>query len=149
MALDVDWISGVITVPKADTTLVSAGPPEIRKYDVDAFRLELRTLEASEDGRPWLHTHDHETESELSGVTYARKVKIIPPYTVTFEDGQYSVRLVGANHNIGDVATANQVRLVINNSAGLIGGEALRPGGLLDKVFTTAMNTLGMVISKK
>ncbi len=121
MPLDVDWITGVITVPKADTTLVSAGPPEIRSYDVNDFRLELRTIEATEEGQPWTHTHDHNGEVTISGVVYAHAVKVIPPYTVTWEDGQYSVRLIGnVNHNLDDVSNPNQARIVTNNSAGLI-----------------------------
>lgn len=120
MAVSIDWITGEITVPKADTVLVSAGPPEIRSFDLDQFRLDLRTAEAAADGDPWPRTHNHDTESLLSGFTYARKLEIISPYFVTFEDGQYVINLEGANHNILDVATANQVSLRAQNSAGLI-----------------------------
>lgn len=118
MAISVDWISGVIFVPKADTVLVDAGPPEIRELNVDTFRLALRDLEDDPDGRPWPKTHTHETESTLSGITYARKVEILAPYTVEFEDGQYAVNLIGANHNVLDRRVQNQVSLNIANSAG-------------------------------
>lgn len=87
--------------------------------DTDAFRLELKDWEASVDGMPWTDTHVHNTEVTLSGITYGRFIEIIAPYFITFEDGQYSVRLDGSNNNIVDVATANQVRLIANNSAGL------------------------------
>lgn len=125
MPIDVDW-TGVeanpyrIYVPKADLTLVQASP-EIRSLDVDAFRHELKDLEASEtEGIMWPDTHQHTQEGTLSGITYARRVEILAPYTVEFEDGQYTVQTPGANHNIADRKVANQVGIVVQNSAGLV-----------------------------
>jgi hypothetical protein len=69
---------------------------------------------------PFLRTHEHFTEIVLSGVTYARVIKIINGYTLTFEDGQYAVNLTGANSNLAEVANVNQVSVRSNNSAGLI-----------------------------
>jgi len=120
MAISVDWGTSVITVPKADTTLVDAGPPEIRKYDVNTLRLALKDLEDDPAGMPYLKTHTHNTEVTLSGITFARIFNIIAPYTVTFEDGQYTINLFGANHNVLDVTNANQVNITTQNSAGLI-----------------------------
>lgn len=117
MALSINWITKVITVPQSDLTLISGSD---YTYDIDAFRLELKAIEASEEGAPFLDTHRHVTEAILSGVTYARLVEIINGYTVEFEDGQYGVTLTGANHNIADVIVRNQVSIVTNNSAGLI-----------------------------
>lgn len=129
MALDVDWAGNDanpyrIFVPRADMSVVQASP-EIRELDVDAFRLELKDLEASVEGMPWPDTHTHDTEATLSGLVYARRFRILSPYTVEFEDGQYAVRAVGANHNILDVKIANQVSLLVQNSAGLISGTAI------------------------
>lgn len=124
MAIDVDW-TGVeanpyrIYIPKADTTLVQASP-EIRSLDVDAFRLELKDLEADVEGMMWTDTHKHTQEGVLSGITYARRVEILAPYTVEFEDGQYTVQTPGANHNIADRKIQNQVGIVVQNSAGLV-----------------------------
>lgn len=117
MAISIDWGTKVITVPQADLDYVSPGLYEL---DVDEFRLALKNLEDSEDGMSFPDTHRHNTEVTLAGVTYARTVEIINGYTVTFEDGQYTVRCVGANHNIGDVKNVNQVSLLVGNSAGLI-----------------------------
>lgn len=119
MALSIDWSSLVISVPQADLTPVSAGLYEL---DVDAFRLELKDIEDSEEGMAFPDTHRHNTEVTLSGVTYARIVEIINGYTVTFEDTgtAYTVRCVGANHNLADVKTVNNVSLIVGNSAGLI-----------------------------
>ena len=119
MAVSIDWATRVITVPRADMTLLQASP-EIRGLDVDAFRLELKALEDNEDGITFPDTHEHNTEKLLGGVYYARIVEIINGYTVTFEDGQYAVKLSGANNNIEDVMNVNQVSLRSSNSAGLI-----------------------------
>ena len=125
MAISVDWGSKIISVPKADMSLIQSTPVEIRELDVDTFRLTLKALEDDEEGMPFPDTHDHKTEIVIGGQTYARSVEIINDYTVTFEDGQYVVNLVGANNNIMDVLNANQVSVRGNNSAGLIVGTGI------------------------
>ncbi|GAF97895.1 unnamed protein product, partial [marine sediment metagenome] len=84
MAVSVDWAgTKIIFVPRADMPIIQASPPrEIRRFDVDAFRLILRDLEDDPDGRPWSKTHDHEGETLISGEIYAHKVLILAPYTV-------------------------------------------------------------------
>lgn len=126
--ISVNWITKIIFVPKADLTLISGTPgngDDLYEFDVNQFRLDLRDLEDSETGSMFLPTHNHNTTVTLSGVTYARVFEIINGYKVEFEDvggldGHYSVRCVGANHNIGDVKVVNSVSLIIGNSAGLI-----------------------------
>lgn len=122
MAITVAWATGVISVPQADLALISGSLYEL---DLDVFRLALKALEASEEGMAWPDTHLHNTEVVLGGVTYARTVEIINGYTVTFEDGQYAVRLSGANSNVEDVTNVNQVSIRSQNSAGLISATAL------------------------
>lgn len=117
MALSINWATKVITVPQADLTLISGSLYEL---DVDAFRLELKDIEDSEVGMSFPDTHRHNTQVTLSGVTYARTFEIINGYTVTFENGSYTVRCVGANHNLADVKNVNSVSLIIGNSAGLV-----------------------------
>jgi hypothetical protein len=119
MAISINWATKVITVPQADLTLVSGSLYEL---DVDAFRLELKDIEDSEEGMGFPDTHRHNTAVTLAGVTYARTFEIINGYTVTFQDlgSPYTVRCVGANHNIGDVKNVNQVSLIVGNAAGLI-----------------------------
>ena len=119
MALSVDWPNKIINVLRADMLLVQSLPIEIRELNIDAFRLELKSLEADPEGISYVDTHKHNTIVTLGGVTYARLVEIINDYTVTFEDGQYAVNLVGANSNIGDVVNVNQVSVRSANSAGL------------------------------
>ncbi len=118
MAISVDWNTKVITVPKTDTTLVQASP-EIRELDIDTFRLALKDIE-DDEGMPFVDTHSHNAEVTVAGVTLARVVSIINGYTITFEDGQYAVNLVGANSNIADVTNVNQVSVRSANSAGLV-----------------------------
>lgn len=120
MAISVNWPTGVITVPKADMTLVSSSPFEIRELDVNTFRLTLKDLEDDPEGQVWATTHKHNTAVAVGGVTLARVVEIINGYTVTFEDGAYAVNLVGANSNVGDVVNLNTVSVRAANSAGLI-----------------------------
>lgn len=117
--ITIDWNTKIISVPKVDTTLIQPSP-EIRELNINTFRLALRALEAGFDGMPYLKTHTHNTEVSLSGVTYSRIVEIINGYTITFEDDQYAVNLVGANSNIADVVNVNQVSVRSQNSAGLV-----------------------------
>lgn len=117
MPISITWGTKVIYVPQNYLTFISG---VLYELDVDQFRLDLKDLEDNEEGMPFLDTHRHISEATLSGVTYARLVEIINGYTVQFEDGQYVVRCVGANHNLADVKVANQVSLIIGNAAGLI-----------------------------
>lgn len=117
MTISVDWPTRVINVPQSYLTLVSGS---LYTLDVDTFRRDLRDLEDNTDGMVFPRTHRHNTEVVLSGVTYARVVEIINNYTITFENGNYRVSLIGANNNIADVTNVNSVSIQVNNSAGLI-----------------------------
>ncbi len=120
MAVTIDWPTKVINVGKSlPMTQVQAVPTEIWELDLDTFRAELNSLQATEG--IWADTtHTHNTTVSVGGVTLARVVQIINGYTVTFEDGQYAVNLVGANSNVGDVTNVNQVSVRSSNSAGLV-----------------------------
>lgn len=119
MAVTINWATHVISIPKADMTLIQSTPTEIRQLDVDWFRLQLKDIEDNVEGQPFPNTHIHNTAVTLSGITLARVVEIIFPYTITFEDGQYAVNLIGANNNIADKTNVNQVSIRSSNSAGL------------------------------
>lgn len=129
--ISVDWPTGVITVPQSYMTQISAN---VWTLDVDQFRLDLKDLEDDVAGMPWPRTHSHVTQTVLSGVTYARIVEIINGYTVDFEDGQYTVSVVGGNHNLADVKVPNQVSLIVNNAAGLV-DPGITPQVLADAVW--------------
>lgn len=121
MSISVDPLTFIITIPKIDLTLDSG---TLYTYDTNAFRLELKNWEDNEGGIIFLKTHLHNTEVTVAGTTYARSIEILPPYSITFEDGQYSVILQGSNNNIFDIASGilnqNQVQVIPTNSAGLI-----------------------------
>lgn len=119
MAISVDPITGEIFVPRADMPIIQASP-EIRALDTAAFWVDLKDWEASVDGAPWTDTQQNFPSYVIAGFTYVQSFLIIPPYFITFEDGQYSVALQGTNNNIIEVATANQVRILSQNSAGNI-----------------------------
>jgi hypothetical protein len=118
--ITVNWATKVISVPQADLLSLGGG---VYQLDVDELRLSLKDIEDSEEGINFADTHRHNTEVTLGGVTLARVVEIINGYTITFEDGQYAVKLVGANNNVADVTNVNQVSVRSNNSAGLIVSE--------------------------
>lgn len=94
--------------------------PEVRDFDLEAWRLELKDLEDNEEGIPHPDTHSHNTTYTISGFTYARSIEIINGFTVEFEDGQYAVSARGANANVLDVKIQNQVSYNSQNSGGLL-----------------------------
>ena len=128
MAITVDWGTKIINVPRADMTLIQSVPTEIRQLDLNFFRLTLKDLEDNEEGMWADTTHNHNTEVVVGGVTLARVVELINDYTVTFEDGQYAVNLVGANSNVADRVNVNQVSVRSANSAGLVTSQAIEFG---------------------
>lgn len=123
MAISVNHNTYVISVPKADTTLIQASP-EIRELDSNQFRIWLDDWMDSEAGICMPKTHQHNTEVVIDGLTYARFIEILSPYTVELEDGQWQCNITGSNNNIHSRRVQNQVSLVPNNSAGLINVRA-------------------------
>lgn len=117
MAPSINWATKVITVPTADLTLLSGS---LYEYSINTFRLALKDLEDDEVGMPFLKTHEHTPPHTLAGVAYGREIQVINGYTVTFQDGQYGVNIIGGNSNVSDVLNRNQVSVNTANSAGLI-----------------------------
>ena len=125
MVVIIDWVNSIIHIPRKSLTLIQTSPTEIRELQINDFRLELKSLEATNAGITHLKTHTHNTEVALGGITFARVVEILEPYTITFEDGKYAVNLAGANSNIGDKTNVNQVSIRSANAAGLISSPAI------------------------
>lgn len=145
MAVTIDWATKVILVPTDFMSLIIPAGPGVEalyELDVNALRLALKDIEDSE-GMPYPDTHSHNTQLTLSGTTYARSVEIINGYKVEFDDSiidHYTVRCVGANHNIGDVKVRNTTSLIIGNSAGLItvasgSGLSVQQAAMLDEIW--------------
>jgi len=82
MAISINCATKVIYVPKNYLTLVSGSLYEL---NVNQFRLDLKDWEDSDVGMAMPDTHNHNTQVQLSGVTYARTFEIINGYTVEFE----------------------------------------------------------------
>lgn len=119
MAITIDWGNAIINVPRADMALVQTSPTEIRELDLNDFRTLLKALEGSQEGMGFQKILDHYTAIQVGGVDLAHVLVLLAPYTVTFEDGQYAVNLIGANSNVGDRVNVNQVSVRSANSAGL------------------------------
>ena len=119
MATTIDFSTKIISVPRADMTLIQATPTEIRQLSIDQFRLDLKAILATIVGIPNPDTHIRNPSVTVGGVVLASVIEMVNGYTVTFEDGQYAVNLAGANSNIADVVNVNQVSVRSANSAGL------------------------------
>ena len=117
----IDPLTFIIHIPVSYLTHVSG---TLYKMNTNQFRKDLKSWEDSEEGMPFPKTHDHNTEVTIVGVTYARAIKILAPYSITFENGEYSVILEGSNNNIfdiaGDILNQNHVQVIPTNSGGLI-----------------------------
>jgi hypothetical protein len=132
MAVSIAWGTKIINVPQSYLTNIIG---TLYELDTEQFRLDLKDLEDDPEGMPFADTHKHATEVTVAGVTYARFVEIINGYAIEFEDGQYSVRLIGSNNNFFDVANGiliqNQVQVIPGNSAGLI--KVIASGGVTEE----------------
>jgi len=147
MNVEIDWPSRVIFVPRAELSLVQSVPTEIRELNLNAFRMALKNKEDDEAGMVFPDTHRHNTEVSLGGLTFARVIEIINNYTVTFEDGQYAVNLIGANSNVGDRVNVNQVSVRSQNSAGMTSSAAIEYGSFNGAVTIDAANLTGNAVS--
>jgi len=145
--ISVHWPTSIIQVPKYAMQLTQSNPTEIWKLDLDSFRLALRDLEDEPEGMTWLKTHNHTTETVLGGLSFARVVEILTPYTITFENAIYSVDLLGANSNVGDKVNPNQVSVRAYNSAGLLSSQDIEyasfNGGVTIDVINGEAGTTG------
>lgn len=136
MAITINWLTKVISIPQADLIFVSG---TLYEADTDAIRLELKSIEADE-GIPFEDTHRHNTEVTVAGTTFARTIEIINGYSIEFTpDAQYSVRLAGSNNNFFDIENGilvqNQVQVIAQNSGGLIvtaGSGGVNPQDIVD-----------------
>jgi len=122
MAITVDYITKVISVPQGDLTFVSG---TLYELDTETFRQTMKSIEASENGIHFDDMHQRNAPYTVAGVTYAQSIEIINGYSVTFTpNSAWSVRLIGSNNNIFDIESGilnqNQVQVIPTNSAGLI-----------------------------
>lgn len=142
MALLYDYNNFVITVPKADMLLIQSTPSEVRQLDIDDLRQWLHDEQDDERGITFVTMFENIPPKTISGVTLARVLEIIPPWTLQFDDNggadPYSVNVVGGNSNLADVIIKNTVGVNTANSAGL---QVVAGGGgswseVLEDVYT-------------
>ena len=145
MAISIDFGTKIISVPRADMVLLSpaGAPTEIRQLSIDTFRLTLNELQDTVAGITFPNTHAHNKAINLGGVVIARVIEMTNGYTVTFEDGQYAVNLVGANSNIADVTNVNQVSVRSSNSAGLQDLSTLLASAYQGEIVFSALGQAG------
>lgn len=115
----IDWGTSIINIYKTDMIQVQETPTEIWQLDIPTFKNTLGDLLDDEAGMIYPDIFSHNPQVIVGGAVLAKVVEILEPYTITFEDGQYAVNLVGANSNIGDRINVNQVSIRSANSAGL------------------------------
>ena len=134
MALSIDPATLIISIPKADLSLVSG---TLYELDTNQFRKDVMALLDDEEYIWMPNAFTHNTEVTVAGVTFARTLEFINGYSVEFEDGSYSVRLTGSNNNIFDVENGilvqNTVQVIAQNSAGLqtvISGSGVTAGDI-------------------
>lgn len=119
MAITIDWATYTINIPRADMLLLQTNPIEVRQLDLTTFHETLRDIEDDPAGMPQPVTHNYSGPTSISGVILAQVIEILDPYTITFEDGQYAVNVVGGNSNVADKVNINNVGVRTANSAGL------------------------------
>jgi len=117
--MNIEWGTKTINVLKSDMLQTQTTPISVYELDIDLFRADLNDLSDDAEGITYPTTHKHVAPVSVGGVQLARVIEIINGYTITFEDGQYAVNLVGANSNIADRVNVNQVSVRSANSAGL------------------------------
>lgn len=105
--ITITWGTKTINVPRSFLTFVSG---TLYELDTNLFRLALKDLEDSIEGMAHLRTHKHNTEVTVAGTTFARTIEIINGYSIEFEDGFYSVKLIGSNNNIFDTQKAKSIK---------------------------------------
>jgi len=145
VAISVDPLTFVISVPTADLTLVQSSPSYIYELPLNDFRMWLKDWEDDGEiygGMTFLKTHDHNTEVSLGGLTFARVIEILDPYTITFEDGQYAVNLIDANSNVSDKINVNQVSVRSANSAGLVAATSTVTASDVDTISAAVWDKL-------
>ena len=140
--ISIDWGTSTILVPKSAMVLVQSTPNVVYQLDVFAFKVELGNQLDDTDGMSYTDIFSHNPPVSVGGVELARVLQILSPYTVTFENGQYSVNLTGANNNVADRVNTNQVSIRTSNSAGLVTSQAIEFGEYGAQVTLDTVNGL-------
>jgi len=129
MPISVDPVTHIIDIPQNYCTQVVG---TLWKMDTNQFRKDLSLWAATEEGRTEPFPYSHNTEYNIVGSTYARKVEILAPYKIRCENtgSMWSIRFESSNNNCWDLENGifipNNVIPIANNSAGL---QTVNTGG--------------------
>lgn len=134
--ISIDWTTKTIFVPKEDMTLLEGDSGEVRELDMYQFHVDLAQIEASEDGICFKDSHSHVTSKTTGGIVIPRVIDIVNDYTITFEDGPYSVRMTGSVGNYLEKVNENQVSVEASviGADDIIGSKASDLGLSLDEL---------------
>lgn len=138
--ISIDWENKIISIPKNDLTLIQSSPTEVRELSLVTLFGWLRDAEMSDTGMLYPFILEYTKPASIGGITLAPVVKITNGYTITFEDGQYAVNLVGANSNLADNANVNQVSVRTSNSAGLVQTREIEHAAFNNQVVIDVIN---------
>jgi hypothetical protein len=123
MAISIDHLTRLISVPQADLTFVSG---TLYTLDSNQFKRDVNAELSDETHIFMPDAFIHNTEVTVAGVTYARTIEFINGYQIQFEDtgSSYTVRIEGSNNNIFDqengiLVPTPLVTVISTNSAGL------------------------------
>jgi len=133
MAYQVDWESGVITVPQADLVYLSPDKYKLDLFDFLKQCWELTWLQGEGLSYPEIATYYPTIDT---GDVILGKTILINywDYSVVFEAGSYAVLFDGANTNIHNYSAVNGVSIRPNNSAGLQDLSTLLAMAYMDRV---------------
>jgi len=125
MAITIDYTQDtyygyVIEIPKADLTLISSSPIEVRQLNINDLRLWLHDLQDDEAGMWAIKAFDNTAPKPVASIVLARVLELTDAYRVLFENGTYNVNIVGGNSNLDSRQIKNSVGVNTANSAGLI-----------------------------
>lgn len=128
MALSCYWPNKFITVPKSELTLISGTRYQITvNYWWQLLRELAETVEGIVFDTPYNSTAATSSTPQI--------VDLINGYTAEFEDGLYSVDVIGGNTNWREIEVKNQVSVGTNNTTGFIDPifleASLFPGGVV------------------
>jgi len=126
--ITIDYSTFIISVPKADTQFIETNPNtglEIRQLNVETFAKALADAQDDSIGM-WAPTaFEYTAPKDVGGIQLAPVILILAPYTVTFEDAQYAVNVIGGNTNLQDFTNVNQVSIRPSNSVGSTFSDAI------------------------
>lgn len=118
--ITVNYLTKIIFIPQTFLTFVTGTIFDLSILDL---WLALADIQDDEEGMPFDTMYIRVADIDVVGLTIPGSLLLINGYSIEFEDGQYTVRLFGANTNIFDVEDdkliQNQVQVIATNLGAL------------------------------